>query len=151
MTDLVSRARELLAKITPGPWRADWEDADDWWCITAQPTGGMVCPEVTTVQGTEPDAEFIAAAPDLIAGLLDEVERLQRDGQDTAKQAIAERDRWRDKAWRALGKTKQLAAERDAALAKYARVEALADDWYDSIPMWALREALNPEAVTGNE
>ena len=55
---------------------------------------------------------------------LDRLRALQRDDQDTAEQAIA---------------------ERDAALAKFARVEALADDWYDSVPMWALREALTGE------
>ena len=100
MTDLADRAREFLSDVKDAPLTVHLYAADEL-------------------------IQFMRS----LADELDRLRALQRDGQDTAKQAIA---------------------ERDAALAKFARVEALAGDWYDSVPMWALREALTGEAVTGN-
>ena len=68
MSDIVEEARVLLEAATPGPWRTvgntvfiDLEDSRDtrWWALP----------------GDQETAEFIAAAPRLVAGLLAEYDR----------------------------------------------------------------------------
>lgn len=105
---IVTRARELLAGITPGKWKFYPSDSyRDIYALADGEPSRLVFEHSPAPR--EDDAAFIAAAPDLIAGLLDEIEQLQaacrawvaeierlqglqRDDQDTAKQAIAERD-----------------------------------------------------------
>jgi hypothetical protein len=65
MSDVVQQARELLAGITPGEWAA---------------RDGFIYPlSIRYGLGSirDQDAEFIAAAPRLVADLADEVERLR--------------------------------------------------------------------------
>ena len=82
--------KERLAAATPGPWEMSYDADDKWTSITGQPydDGGqwLVCPEVATCEG-EPDADstFIAHAPEDIAALVAEVERLR--GQIDARAA----------------------------------------------------------------
>ena len=76
----VARARELLAKATPGPWwllneyTEPWEEGDEWHVY------GRVGNRIPRVvdnsedQLTWADAELIAAAPTLLAELADDVE-----------------------------------------------------------------------------
>lgn len=68
-------ARRLLAAITPGPWEADG-------AIVYGDDGGEVAfVEASNRNRVEysPNAEFIAAAPTLMAGLLAELGEAQRD------------------------------------------------------------------------
>lgn len=77
MSDIVTRARELLAEITPGPWIAEYS-GEQGNCVIpadAQSTREAVC--VTRLYHQQADAEFIAAAPQLVADLANEVEQLQ--------------------------------------------------------------------------
>ena len=67
MSDAVTRARELLAVATPGPWVADGLGGN----IDAP--SGLVA---EVLSWSDADAELIAAAPTLLAELADEVERL---------------------------------------------------------------------------
>lgn len=83
MSDAVARARELLAKATPGPWwllneyAEPWEEGGEWHVY------GRVGNRIPRVvdnsedQLTWADAELIAAAPTLLAELAAEVDRLQ--------------------------------------------------------------------------
>ena len=71
MSDLTGRAQELLANITTGPWRItrtlpmDVVSADDQFVIRVSDSTGSG------------DAEFIAAAPELVAGLLAALAQLE--------------------------------------------------------------------------
>ncbi|MDV7194648.1 hypothetical protein [Mycolicibacterium fortuitum] len=79
MSDIVTRARELLAGITPGPWIAEYS-GEQGNCVIpadAQSTREAVC--VTRLYHQQADAEFIAAAPQLVADLTDGVEKLRQD------------------------------------------------------------------------
>ena len=81
--DAVARARELLAKATPGPWeerRHHFMDGE-WMESSVVPVedgdfreGDGDCVRINSCTA---DAELIAAAPTLLAELADEVERLQ--------------------------------------------------------------------------
>ena len=83
MSDAVARARELLAKATPGPWeerRHHFMDGE-WMESSVVPVedgdfreGDGDCVRINSCTA---DAELIAAAPTLLAELADEVERLQ--------------------------------------------------------------------------
>ena len=66
-----ARLRDLAGKATPGPWRAEWDDADSWWSITGASYEEYVCPEVATVEaGDGDDANLIAAMRNALPGLL---------------------------------------------------------------------------------
>ncbi len=81
MLDL-DRLEELAKAATPGPWVAEYEEADDWFCVTGTGyfDGGnwMVCPHVATVEsGGQADAAFIAAARAAIPELIERVRALE--------------------------------------------------------------------------
>lgn len=81
MLDL-ERLEELAKAATPGPWAAEYEVADDWYCVTGTGyfDGGtyMVCPHVATVEsGGQADAEFIVAARVAIPELIERVRALE--------------------------------------------------------------------------
>lgn len=81
MSDITDRARGLLDRITPGQWEIDQQDSyHDVWAADGEQIVQIVAS--FDPSPTLEDAEFIAAAPDLVRGLLAEVERLtrQRDG-----------------------------------------------------------------------
>lgn len=83
--DLTDTARALLAAATPGPWQADaWYGCDDggWAAIgphhmATEDEGYDDVPESPAHHRAMADAALIAAAPELIAALCDEVERLR--------------------------------------------------------------------------
>lgn len=90
---------EVLAmKATPGPWLAQYEAADEQFCVTGAGhfDGGrwMVCPEVATLErGGEDDAAFIEAArtavPELIARVRELEHRLAiKEGADAPLTAL---------------------------------------------------------------
>ncbi|AVO21679.1 hypothetical protein I5I01_gp74 [Mycobacterium phage MooMoo] len=74
-SDAAERARELLAQITPWPWVAEYSKEQGNCVIPAdaQSTREAVC--VTRLYHQVADAEFIAAAPELVSELVAEVER----------------------------------------------------------------------------
>jgi hypothetical protein len=68
----IEDARRLLAGITPGPWMDDPErDDNQQRRIVAR--GGTICDEIERDQ----DADFIVAAPALVASLADTIEAVQ--------------------------------------------------------------------------
>ncbi|WP_135452570.1 hypothetical protein [Mycobacterium sp. DL99] len=107
-SDITQQARELLAGITPGKWETrthsmPGHSEDEWFVreITVD-NGNFHRINVLKVRGashaskeccwppTDSDAEFIAAAPQLVAELADEVERLRerQESHDLANKAI---------------------------------------------------------------
>lgn len=74
--DVVTRAREVLAGITPGEWTLDalvhTAIPDGSWRTVVTTDDTLIAP-----CATDTDAAFIAASPDLVRGLLAEVERLR--------------------------------------------------------------------------
>lgn len=84
MSDVSERAEAMLAKIAPGPWELTPPDPagfpGDYWSIGTRADGllervNVSCPNPHAHPGlatAEADARFIAAAPDLVAGLLAE-------------------------------------------------------------------------------
>lgn len=107
-----TRLRELCEKATPGPWTAEYDNADNagggWWYDIgpARVGAGYLCSDAKEKQ-VEHDAAFIAAARTAVPELLDEVERLRAELADARRQAEADRaDANRimaeyDKLWRA--------------------------------------------------
>ncbi|OBC12162.1 hypothetical protein A5788_22250 [Gordonia sp. 852002-50816_SCH5313054-c] len=95
MSDIVERAERLLAGITPGPW---------WWTNELRQrliAGGSeddlsdareIVRCAALLHPDKADAEFIAAAPQLVADLLAEVKRLEGDLQMVADFAGAATD-----------------------------------------------------------
>lgn len=102
MSDIVTRARELLAGITPGPWEHRFSTPEDTGeshaeyqagtligdgeplhvliAPSADPKFAYIVPAITGDGPTSSDnAEFIAAAPQLVADLTDGVEKLRQD------------------------------------------------------------------------
>ena len=84
MTDIVDRAKELLDGITPGPWReslldgVDYEDGSSCYRGGIYDTTAAHIPVFLAAGGIDKrDARFIAAAPQLVADLIAEVERLK--------------------------------------------------------------------------
>lgn len=80
MSDIVERARRLLADATPGPWAvAEWNRTnvlpEPWALDKLSPDERG--PFAIQACATEADAALIAAAPTLLAGLVVEVERLR--------------------------------------------------------------------------
>ena len=89
MSEPVEKARAILAKLTPRPWRADWFHIGDRFerleilTIPADPKeepcailGSCNCCE--SIYGRNvADAEFFFAAPAIVEQLCDEVERLE--------------------------------------------------------------------------
>jgi hypothetical protein len=96
--DIVERARALLAAATPGPWTAYRCDGVDEIGEPGQSSCGIRSPAWTDQWGADivsdtnrdecchmmtlADAELIAAAPTLIAELVEEVERLRANKND---------------------------------------------------------------------
>ena len=63
----LDRVQAVTDAATPGPWTANYDEADEWTSITGQGHydggGWLVCPEVATCEGEPgPDASLIAAA-----------------------------------------------------------------------------------------
>lgn len=127
--DLVAEAKEALAGITPGPWAVNTEG---WAAVSSGPDSVIhaACTTFCDECGHEfadpdafvcvsaEDAEFIAASPDLVSRLADEVERL-RDS----------RDHWKA-LWKAAVEDATTArTERDEALAAIERVQGLVEGW----------------------
>ena len=85
MSTSEEQIRELLAAATPGPWVSTptfWKHMervpDQWWY--AIDTTGPVAAYVQRENAFGPaNAEFIAAAPDAVAFLLAEVDRLRAE------------------------------------------------------------------------
>ena len=76
--DALEDARHWLHAATPGPWRVqvNTEEAN-WFILTDTPTP-VTGPGAIIARAEWPwDARFIAAAPDLIKALCDEVEHLR--------------------------------------------------------------------------
>ena len=95
----IADIRARLAARTPGSWIATLDN--DGWCVSSVPDEGAPQQRMETRLGSgspasdTSDACFIASAPDDIATLLAEVERLtaerdasHRDGIDRMQQAI---------------------------------------------------------------
>lgn len=84
MSDLVARAHAALEGVTPGPWDLayGWIVTDVDKCTCDGPHEGYghrpECGLVPLALGSGPDAEFIAAARQLVPELIDELERLRR-------------------------------------------------------------------------
>lgn len=74
MSDVVQRARELLAGITPGPWRMGNRRHPD---VVHTKSGCLWHPELGFINH-RPDGEFIAAAPQLVAELADKLAEVRQ-------------------------------------------------------------------------
>lgn len=82
MSDITTRARALLAAATPGPWEADaWCNYDDggWAAIgphhmATEDEGYDDAPGSPAYDRAMADSALIAAAPELLAALCDELE-----------------------------------------------------------------------------
>ena len=86
---LVTRARELLAAATPGPWSHGGEARGT--AVLADNGRVTLCRAPAFSLRAEADAAFIAAAPQLVADLVAEVERLENDDElDFLKDEIAQ-------------------------------------------------------------
>lgn len=90
LADLLARARSALEGVTPGPWEPFYHPggtsypSDSWNVITAR-TGDTVAEVDDEIRDYEEphgefgrDAQFIAAARQLVPELIAEVERLRR-------------------------------------------------------------------------
>ncbi|ANA85277.1 hypothetical protein BH769_gp74 [Gordonia phage BritBrat] len=112
MTDDVrADARRLLQGITSGDWTVE-DDGYDQAVYAEDGMPGTAYVSERCPQGRA-DAEFIAASPTLVQGLLDAVDQ--------------ERDRALRLAIRAAG-CEKAETERDAALVTLARIQAVAAD-----------------------
>ncbi|AXQ63932.1 hypothetical protein SEA_ECLIPTUS_84 [Gordonia phage Ecliptus] len=117
---IADEARAKLEGITPGPWSAEhfpWHHDDDpEWEVESHALqfDDPIGIAGHGVEQGKADAEFIAAAPELVDGLLAEL--------DAAEQLLVQQG--------VLGKRcRRLTAERDAALATIQQVRELADKW----------------------
>lgn len=83
MSDVVQQARELLAGITPGKWTyRDVIDGRhnvtvDMWDV-ASCSGGPVEDEAVRTRYAAANAEFIAAAPQLVSELADKLSEVRQ-------------------------------------------------------------------------
>lgn len=111
MSDIMERAEQALKGITPGPWKLDVQSqfANGDYSYLIKGSGGDDEPWVAEEVNSLADAEFIAAAPDLIKGLRAEVKQQTRGARQVAHNVaelgrqLVESQRWA--AW--------FAAERD--------------------------------------
>lgn len=118
MTDIITRARELLAAATPGPWEAEgWCSYDDggWAAIgphhmATEDEGYDDAPGSPAYDRAMADSALIAAAPELLAALCDEVESAERRNMNQ----IGLIDAW-------SAKCERVEAERDALRAERLR------------------------------
>lgn len=148
MTDIVTEAREALEGITPGPWRHDVDSEYGETSHIVRPANagedGLAVGIFTgNYGGAGADADFIAAAPDLVSRLCVEVEAM-RTRNDRQKRGLQQMDDALRKAnkeradaearsratdasefLRFLNALAHVAAERDEALAVIDRVREL--------------------------
>jgi hypothetical protein len=78
--DIITRARELLDAATPGPWKLDFTDPSmdgSNWQIRRRGVPGIRISAHSYGDHGGADAEFIAATPELVSGLLAVVERVE--------------------------------------------------------------------------
>jgi hypothetical protein len=85
MTDRLDEIRRLMREATPGPWR--WGDsqyrelrllgADGGLVLTVNDCSSYTKQIIDIEAQTEPDADLIAAAPELLAWAAGEIERLR--------------------------------------------------------------------------
>lgn len=144
--DVVAEARDLLAGITPGPWRAALLDGvvhdDGSSCYRgAVYPGGVPGPSpIFVTPGIDRrHAEFIAASPDLVARLVAEVERLRMESREWEYAAVEN-----GKHLARLSDEVDLAErERDEALAVIERVRQVARDLRPSTLSGLLERALD--------
>lgn len=105
MNDITTRARALLAAATPGPWHTDaWYGNDDggWAAIgphhmATEDEGYDDAPESPAYDRAMADAALIAAAPELVAALCDEVASAERRAKEAEAQAAAIRKAFDDR------------------------------------------------------
>ncbi|AZG43472.1 ead/Ea22-like family protein [Gordonia insulae] len=117
MSDVSVRdaARQALEGITPGPWRPSLldgvvhEDGSSSYRGGAYPDRKGATPIFLTNSIDQHDAEFIAAAPELVRGLIDELDRAD------SEVIAAEQSGYRQGAIHRHDYNR-VAAERDAAL-----------------------------------
>ncbi|PFG17212.1 hypothetical protein ATK74_1775 [Propionicimonas paludicola] len=135
--DLVSEVREALAKATPGPWEASASDSGHSkfemnHYVLAGPVGDTVCDmeshvrvsineQVAKDEGVA-DAYLIAHAPEWLAALCDEVERLS----DLASERRSEVVRATQEAHEWESEAEDANARAEEAEAAVERVRALA-------------------------
>ena len=74
MTTATTRAREMLANITPGEWEHLIMGGEERRLVVRKNEGTRICEARLTR-----DAAFIAAAPELVRELCEEVERLENE------------------------------------------------------------------------
>lgn len=68
----------METKHTPGPWAASKIETEDRWPIIAENNGLIAYVTGQNEQGDEANARLIAAAPDLLAALIDCNEQLKQ-------------------------------------------------------------------------
>ncbi|QFP96674.1 hypothetical protein PP512_gp59 [Gordonia phage Denise] len=100
MTDTPNTTEEARAKlkgITSGPWRTEWNSDEHGGVPVYSQSGPLAqCADCYTEAEFEPeDAEFIAAAPDLVRGLLSERAELLLSRAELADENEHLRN-WRD-------------------------------------------------------
>lgn len=104
VTDVTERARKALDGIeTPTPWVAKWGGVYGTSGPKNTYRGTDGSPSLATAEGgfveaefLEGDAEFIAAAPDLVRDLVAEVERLRTDLARMTERAEGAEVAWQD-------------------------------------------------------
>lgn len=141
MTDIVQRAEQALEKTTPGQWEVNREG---WACISSGADSVIhafydkecpSCDETITdaayVAISIEDAEFIAAAPELVRELIAKLKRLQHEGAELlmSRAELADEAQklrnWRDR-------LPDVKSERDDARAEVKALRESVDE-YDGI------------------
>lgn len=112
----VEEAKALLAKATPGPWEAKQMSESghrtEWWARVYLGDNHYI--DVETSRDIE-DARLVAAAPRLLAALVEEVERLRSERADVEADRLAEQRYRADAEGARLAVAAAVAAERERA------------------------------------
>ena len=83
MTDAeIKNLRDLMRAATPGPLTVMARNAGEQ-CVAVVNQLELVPPNGVELAHEKADADFLAAAVNALPGLLDEIERLRRDGFDS--------------------------------------------------------------------